>query len=160
MSKKQMAKQIISMTKIPLIYLCSIVVIMSLFRPILVSGHSMDKTLHDKQFVIGTKLNMDSLNRGDIVVASAHSGDDTASIIKRVIGLPGEQIEIKNNQVFINGKIFSETYLPEQMKTKNLSVTLKENEYFCMGDNRNHSMDSRVLGAIPRSDIRYRIIIH
>ena len=64
----------------------------------------MDKTLNDGQFTIGTKLNLSDVKRGDIITAQVEYKQKQIKVIKRIVGLPGETIEIKDNEVFINNK--------------------------------------------------------
>jgi signal peptidase I len=101
--------------------------------------------------------------RGEIVVFEPNgygSGEDR--LIKRLIGLPGEQIEFHNQSVYINGVKIDEPYLKEPCKATlcpDESWTLSADEYFLMGDNRNNSRDSRVFGAIKRKQIVGRAIV-
>lgn len=119
----------------------------------------MDKTLQNGQFVIGTRLQKD-LSRGNIITAEAEMNGKEIVVIKRIIGLPGETVTIKDNIVRIDGKVLEEEYLPESMDTPDLTITLKANEYFCMGDNRNHSTDCRAFGPISYENILYKIIYY
>ena len=158
--KTRLKKDIRSALKLPIICFCLLLLVIQFFRPIFVSGHSMDTTLKDGQFVIGTRFDSSDLQRGDIVTAEVKRGQEQVKIIKRIIGLPGETVEIKGNEVFIDGKKLKEDYLLETMNTEDMTVTLKANEYFCMGDNRNRSTDSRKLGPIPIENLRYKVIIY
>jgi signal peptidase I len=133
------------------------------FTPIVVDGESMNPTLQDKDRMVVTKVG--EPKRFDIVVFHAPDGSD---YIKRVIGLPGESIEYKNDILYINGKAYNEPYLEKYKKTLNGgtltgSFTLKETAVgsntvpkdclFVMGDNRRKSKDSRVIGAIPMEKV-------
>lgn len=133
------------------------------FTPIVVDGESMNPTLQDQERMIVTKVG--EPERFDIVVFHAPDGRD---YIKRVIGLPGDRIEYKNDVLYINGKTYNEPYL-EQYKseltdgTLTYSFTLKEtavgsdtvpkDSLFVLGDNRRKSNDSRNIGAIPMEKV-------
>ncbi len=94
--------------------------------------------------------------RGDVVIfrAPKNPGED---YIKRIIGLPGQTIQIAKGKVFIDGQMLDESYLPQGLMTDNetnnvlFSQTLKQNEYFVLGDNRDNSSDSRFWGVLPKS---------
>ncbi|MFC0189415.1 signal peptidase I [Fictibacillus aquaticus] len=129
------------------------------FSPIVVDGESMNPTLQDKDRMIVTKIG--EYERFDIIVFHAPDGRD---YIKRVIGLPGDRIEYKDDVLYVNGKTYDEPYLKEYKErlsegTLTDSFTLKEtpvgsetvpkDHLFVLGDNRRDSEDSREIGAIP-----------
>ena len=136
------------------------VIIRSFFlTPIVVDGASMNPTLQNKDRMIVTKIG--EPKRFDIVVFHAPDGKD---YIKRVIGLPGDRIEYKNDVLYVNGKAYDEPYLKSYKDriiegTLTESFTLKEKvagsetvpkgHLFVLGDNRRNSTDSRHIGAIP-----------
>ena len=125
------------------------------FKVLTVSGNSMDTTLAEGEMHLA--LITDEFERGDIVVADCKALDTI--IIKRVIGLPGETIEIKNNEVYINGETIEEPYINGFMLTPDISsFTLNDDEYFLCGDNRNKSSDSRMFGPIKRIDMIGKMI--
>lgn len=92
--------------------------------------------------------------RGEVIVFRAPT-EPSSRYIKRIIGLPNETIEIKNGSIFISGKLLDEsTYLPSEVLTSgNTEITLKDNEYFVLGDNRPFSSDSRSWGILPEENI-------
>ncbi|WP_445505765.1 signal peptidase I [Niallia sp. 03091] len=134
-----------------------------IFAPIVVDGESMDPTLKNENRMIVSKIGKPK--RFDIIVFHATEDED---YVKRVIGLPGDKIEYKNDVLYINGKAYEEKYLDENKKAikeqfgKNIllteNFTLKElwgfervpkDTIFVMGDNRRDSKDSRRIGVIP-----------
>lgn len=136
-----------------------------LVQPFFVHGASMEETFHDSDYILIDEITYDFKHpqRGDIVVFR-YPNDQTQYFIKRVIGLPGETIQIKNNQVTIfnadkpTGSVLDEPYLSPGQETKGaLKIKLDGNEYFVMGDNRLHSSDSRIWGPVNRSLITGRV---
>lgn len=122
-----------------------------------VEGISMENTLYDKDSLLIDKLTYQFSNpkRFDIVVFPY---EYDVFYIKRVIGLPGETIQIKKGSIYIDGKKLKENYGKEKIKDAGIAsepLTLGENEYFVLGDNRNYSLDSReiTIGAIPQKKI-------
>lgn len=133
-----------------------IILVVVLFRtfiatPAVVNGDSMDNTLKDGHIVLINKLSyvFGDVKRFDIVVLNNESDSD--KIIKRVIGLPNEKIEYKNNKLYINDKEVK--FKINFESTEDFIVETKENEYFVLGDNRDVSKDSRVLGNFNKEDI-------
>ena len=120
-----------------------------LYSPIRVNGESMMKTLHDGDIMILDIIDyrLHGLNRFDIVVVD--EGDEL--LIKRVIGLPGEEVEYKDNKLYVNGKKVNDKYASE--KTENFSVLVPKDEYFVLGDNRTNSLDSRAFGTFSNKKI-------
>ena len=107
---------------------------------------------------------MGNPKRGDVIVfhapASAKCVEGTGcDFIKRILGLPGETIEVRNGSIFINGELLPEEYLPADFKTSpgaytaNGPVTLGVDQYLAVGDNRDHSSDSRTWGPVSKSEI-------
>ncbi len=126
-----------------------------------VEGQSMDRTLHDGQHLLIDKLTprFDSYSRGDIVVLHPPDQKESSTpYIKRVIGLAGDHVEIKDGGVWINGVRLDEPYLPARATTEPeddayTSITVGPDQVFVMGDNRLHSVDSRQFGPVKVSEI-------
>lgn len=112
-----------------------------------VSGESMENTLDDGDQLIVDKLTyrFHDPERFDIIVFPFRYKDNTY-YIKRIIGLPGETVQIVDGEIYINGELLEESYGREVMQDAGLaaeSITLGDDEYFVLGDNRNYSSDSR-----------------
>ncbi|MDQ3312212.1 MAG: signal peptidase I [Actinomycetota bacterium] len=132
-----------------------------------VDGTSMVTTLEDTDRVFVNKLSyrLHDPRRGDVVVL--HEIDATAQrdLIKRVVGLPGETIEMRNCQVFVGGRLLIEPYLdPEVVRPGNCGedfqpLAVEDGHVFVMGDNRGGSMDSRVLGTVDEDDLVGRAFV-
>lgn len=129
-----------------------------------VQGDSMYPNLHDGDELIVEKVSryFGGIRRGDIITVDTHGLDKRSpnNVIKRVVGLPGERVEIREGRVYINGEVLDEPYLPEGVVTVSDSrnpqyekLVLADNEYYCLGDNRPNSKDSRVFGPVPRQNI-------
>ncbi len=120
-------------------------------QPFFMSGASMEPNLTDGDYVLINEFNKD-YKRGDIVVFK-YPKDEKQFFLKRIIGLPGEKVEVKQGIVSVNGRVLDESsYLKSDVVTKGeVSLTLGSDEYFVMGDNRGFSGDSRVWGAVKKS---------
>jgi signal peptidase I len=106
---------------------------------------SMETTIMVGDRLIGYRLAylFDSPQRGDIVIFR-YPDNEAEMYVKRIIGMPGEHIKIQNGQIFINDHILSEDYIMESMNTEEtIDLMIPEHSYFVLGDNRNHSKDSR-----------------
>ena len=129
-----------------------------------VQGSSMEPTLSDEDFLWVDKISLHfrDLQRGDIVVVSTKNlqhQNFSDYIVKRLIGLPGETIRITNGSVYINDVLVQEPYLVSGVQTyPELELLLNEDEYFCMGDNRGGSLDSRALGTFSKQYIEGRAV--
>lgn len=115
------------------------------FRIASIVGESMEPTLLNgkRAIVLINRFNLYRPNRNDIVLVRKNTYDNKV-LVKRVIGLPGDVLEIKDGELYINSVLQSEPYIKEKMSTTDLIVELGEGEIFIMGDNRNNSVDSRI----------------
>ncbi len=123
----------------------------------------MVPTLLDGEFIFSDSnyYNENLIRRGDIVLFNSPKKDGTLWA-KRVIGLPGEIVSIKNGKIYINSELFIQNYVESInnniiSKKMNESITLKENEYYLMGDNRDNSFDSRFFGPVLKTDIKAKV---
>lgn len=134
---------------IPYIVILIIVVLFRSFiaTPVKVDGTSMYPTLDGNEIMILNKLG--KIDRYDVVVIDYSPSD----IIKRVIGLPGETVEIKNNVIYINGKKIKDQYGKGDTGEYD-KIQLSDDEYFVLGDNREYSKDSRYIGPIKAKEIK------
>lgn len=117
-----------------------------------VIGHSMEPTYYEGDKVFVSRLNNPS--RGDIVIVK----EDSKNVIKRIVALPGDTIEIKDSMLFVNNKLVEEPYLNSNVLEYSggcaeEGIKLNENSYFILGDNRNVSKDSREIGPISKDMI-------
>lgn len=132
-------------------------------QPVVVEGTSMLPQLHDGERLLVNKLvyykfksiSWGHLERGDIVVFW-YPSDPDKSYVKRIIGLPGETVEVRTGKVYIDGKELKESYLDtihNQNLRDNVLKSVDQHYYFVMGDNRDNSSDSRVWGLVPEKYI-------
>src|ERR671937_1874768 len=136
------------------------VVIQYAVQTVHVLGSSMYPTLHDNDLLVASKISykLHAPQRGDIIIFKPPN-DDARDFIKRVIALPGDRLRIDKATVYINGEGLKEPYLPERWTLNNTwptdgrEVIVPPDHYFVLGDNRNHSSDSRTFGYIDINEI-------
>lgn len=140
---------------IPYIVIVLVVVLIRTFiiTPVRVDGDSMKNTLKNGDILLLYKLG--SINRLDIIVLDEEK--DNEKIIKRVIGLPGETVAIKKGKIYINDKVIDDKYAYGETSDYD-KVTLEDDEYFILGDNRLISKDSRYFGPIKENEIKGKIV--
>ena len=129
---------------------------------------SMENTIMTGDRILGSRLSYyfgNTPERGDIVIFThkAEPGKDKTRLVKRVIGLPGETVDIREDKVFINGSDtpLQETYLPEAMDSKDYHFEVPEGCYLMLGDNRNHSIDARGWADpyVTEDEIKEKVLI-
>ncbi|MBR1413456.1 MAG: signal peptidase I [Bacilli bacterium] len=138
-------------------YLIAILIVVLIrsfiITPVKVSGQSMYPTFEGSEILLLNKLS--DIDRYDVVVLKRASNSD--HLIKRVYGLPGENIKVKDNKVYIDGKAIADDY-GYGVTNDFAEVKLGKDEYFVLGDNRIISLDSRSIGAVKKDNISGRII--
>ncbi len=153
--KKNIKREILDYA---LIIIAVILIRTFIFTPIKVEQNSMYPTLNPNDIMILNKIGykLNGLKRFDIVVIK-HNND---YLIKRVIGLPNETLEYKDNNLYINNKLVKESHLKESTEDVEKMIITKDN-YFLLGDNRDNSKDSRAFGTVSKKDIigKTRVVI-
>lgn len=143
-------------------------IILFFFKPIIIQQESMQPTFYSNDYVIVSKQSyhlFGDIQRGDVIVFRSSLLDEQGhqkSLIKRVIGLPGDVIEIHEGYVFINGQPVQEDYLAEQGVSGEMEpVTVEEGKVFVMGDNRYVSQDSRApeIGQVSQDTIIGKVVL-
>jgi signal peptidase I len=133
----------------------AVFVILFIYQPVKVEGTSMMPTLDDQERIFINKFvyrfHFGNVDRGDTVVFW-FPGDPTKSYIKRVIGMPGDHVEVVDGKVIVNGQALVENYVPPEYRDQSSMSerTIPEDEYFVLGDHRSSSNDSRAWGMVPR----------
>ena len=124
-----------------------------LYQPVKVEGTSMQPELLDQERIFVNKFlyHFEEIHRGDIVVFW-YPKDPSKSFIKRVVGVPGDLVAIRDGQVYINGELLQERYVPRGYQDFDSypPTRVKDGHYYVLGDHRNASNDSRSWGLVPR----------
>lgn len=146
--------------KIILVCLLALVIVFYFGRQVKNSGDSMRPAVLDGDIVLVNRMIYDASKpkRGDIIVFKPNGNENARSYIKRIIGLPGETVQIKDGEIYIDGEKLEEKYETtaiEDAGTASEEITLDGDEYFVLGDNRRNSGDSRMadIGNVKRSEI-------
>ena len=173
MELKEFVSFLLDSLKILLIALAIVIPIrLLLFQPFVVKGDSMEPNYHSGDYLVIDELSyrLRDPQRGEVIVFK-YPLDTSLRYIKRIIGLPGETIQLTGGEVSVSRagatptKIDESTYINDTTRAawNNMldygPITLKSHEYFVMGDNRNFSSDSRVWGVLPTQDITGRVLL-
>lgn len=173
MELKEFVIFLLDSLKILLIALAIVIPVrMLLFQPFVVKGDSMEPNYHSGDYLIIDELSyrLRDPQRGEVIVFK-YPLNTSLRYIKRIIALPNETIDLKNGEVYVSmagsepKKIDESLYISDKTREAWKSmlndgpITLKSNEYFVMGDNRNYSSDSRVWGVLPAQDITGRVLL-
>lgn len=149
-----------------IIYACVYFIPTYVMQRTFVDGPSMENTLHDKESLLVDKIvyKLSGLKRFDIIVFYPYGRDVEDYYVKRIIGMPGETVQIVDNDIYINDKLLKEDYGKDPIDYQGLAadpVTLGEDEFFVLGDNREVSLDSRYeeVGPVTRENIGGRTMI-
>jgi signal peptidase I len=138
----------------------SFFLIYQLYQPLKIEGNSMTPLLSDHDAIVINRLvyYFEPVHRGDVVVFR-YPLDATESFIKRIVGLPGETVQIRQGVVYVNGNWLSEPYVPSQCEdlTDFGPIQVPSGSYFVLGDCRCRSNDSRVFGTVARRLIEGRV---
>ena len=130
-----------------------------LFEPARVDGRSMAETLDHNELLIVSRVDylLNEPERFDVVICR-YPDRGNEQFVKRLVGLPGDTIEIRNASLYINGSAACESHISYPANYYYAPCTLRENEYFVLGDNRSNSNDSHLIGPLSRSRIIGRVI--
>ena len=123
-------------------------------QPFLVDGEAMNPTYKNNDYLLVNRFDHE-FNRGDVIVFETSNKGEY--FIKRMFGMPGEKIEIKDGKIFINDNVFIDIYYNGKTG-RDISINLIQNQYFVLGDNRDRSIDSRDFGAVDKKDIMGKIL--
>ena len=126
-----------------------------IFEPVRVDGSSMNYTLLDNEYMIVTKYDywLGEPERFDVVICH-YPGRGRTNFVKRLVGLPGDTVSMLNGTLYVNGESIDEPYITNHANYNMEAVTLGENEYFVLGDNRSSSNDSHIIGPLSRDQIK------
>jgi signal peptidase I len=134
----------------------AVVIVVFFYQPVKVEGTSMSPELVDQERIFVNKFvyRLDSIDRGDIVVFWFPL-DRSKSYIKRIVGIPGDIVEVRRGRVYVNDEPLREEYVPPQFLDSRsyAPVQVAEGQYYVLGDHRNQSSDSRNWGLVPEDHI-------
>lgn len=141
-----------------------LIIYLLIMQPHKIKGSSMEPNFHDNEYLLTDKISyrFGEPTRGDVIVFKSPP-DFRNELIKRVIGIPGDNVRVAEGKVYLNGTLLPESYIPSNFNTysgrfltENSLVTVPPNTYFVLGDNRENSQDSRYFGFVPKEKINGR----
>ncbi|MBT4209837.1 MAG: signal peptidase I [Candidatus Komeilibacteria bacterium] len=150
---------VFEIVKVVLISLAIILPIrLFLVQPFYVEGASMEPNFYQNEYLIIDEISyrFNEKQRGEVIIFK-NPKDTRSYFIKRIIGLPGEEVSVDDGRVYINGEILEESYVENFSSDKHEAIILNENEYFMMGDNRSNSLDSRQIGPVHQEYVIGRV---
>lgn len=134
----------------------AVMIVVFLYQPVKVEGTSMLPELHDQERIFVNKFvyRIENISRKDIVVFW-YPKDASKSYIKRIIGMPGDTVEVRRGLVYVNGRQLEEPYLIDDFKDDRSypAIHVDQGHYYVLGDHRNQSNDSRMWGLVPEKYI-------
>ncbi len=160
MDKAALKKEIIDWIKsIAVAVVLGLLIVNFVIQPTKVFSYSMEPTMYEGDRVLLEKVSqkVNWLSRGEIV--AFQSPTDDRIFIKRIIGMGGDKVEIKNEKVYVNGKELHESYLKDGKTNGDFNVVVPKHKLFVMGDNRLNSFDSRAFGCVDLDAVRGRALL-
>lgn len=158
--KNKIKKEVVELMKIIIISIFLTTIITQFVRPTIVKGESMYPTLKENDYLLIDKVTykIDKPERKDIVVFRTNllqENGEAKDLVKRVIAIEGDHIQIKNSNVYLNGNLLEEEYINDNYTDGNVDLIVPKDKIFIMGDNREKSLDSRYydVGLIDYEEI-------